>query len=96
MRPVLNAEDAPFFYANFVEVGHSNYDFTLLTARMPGKLSKDQRAAVEKAGELEVPAELQIVIPPKVAVGLIKALQTQVDAFEKTHGPISGTKREQK
>ena len=69
------------YYANYVLVAHSQYDFSLSFARITPPLSDEQLELLKKGEPFPVDAMLQITIPPAVAEGLITALTAQRDAY---------------
>jgi hypothetical protein len=79
-------ENASTFYVNHIEVGSTAHDFSLICGRLPGKLSLDQLEEVKDGGALVVEPEVQVVIPATLVIGLIEALTTQKDNYEKTYG----------
>jgi hypothetical protein len=86
------------FYINHAEIGSTLHDFTLLCAKIPAKLPHSEFSAAQATGALTLEAQVQIVFPPSFIVGLIRALTTQKEAFEKQHGvtlvePLSGAKK---
>ena len=78
--------DAQAFYANFLEVAHGPHDLTIYGVRIPAKLNLADKDAATTTGELQLEPEFQIVISPTLAPGLIRALQSQVDQWEKEFG----------
>jgi hypothetical protein len=85
----LQASDATAnFYVNNAEVGHTPHDFTLACAKLRSKLSPSEFAAATESGQLTVEALVQITFPPTLMPGLLKALTTQRDLYEKRFGPI--------
>jgi hypothetical protein len=76
------------YYANHVEVGCSRFDFFLLFARMPTKVTSAVYKAAVDQGEIHVPATVQLVIPASIVAGLMRALETQKAKFEKDNGKI--------
>lgn len=76
--------DTPSYYANFVLVSHTPYDFTLSVAKIPSPPTAEQTEAVKSGGALPVEAMLQIVIPSLLVEGLIKALTIQKELHRKT------------
>ena len=86
--------DTPSYYVNHASVSHSEYDFIMSVLRVPEQLTLDQ-AELAKAGQ-PIPVEpiLQIIFPPRLIDGLIKALIIQKDNYEQENGPIRADKRE--
>lgn len=78
--------DTPSYYANYMAVSHTPYDFTIGATRIaPGllaNLSPDERVQAKKSGKVSLEPILQVIIPPEVAEGLITALTVQVKEFE--------------
>ncbi len=89
---VLPTDDTSNYYANYIEVAHSNFDFVLSFLRIPTKYSALQVERAQKTGTIGFEPFLQVTVPPKVAFGLIQALQKQCDLYEKRIGPINSAK----
>ena len=79
-------ENAAVFYANHIEVANTPQDFSLICARLPGKLSAAKIAEIKELGALVIEPEVQIVIPARLVPGLIRALTAQKELYEKTFG----------
>jgi hypothetical protein len=78
---VVVTPETPAYYANFVEVANSQYDFSLSVARIGSPLSEAQIERIKNGEPLLVDAILQIVLPPTVAEGLIRALTEQLQKY---------------
>ncbi len=78
--------DAQVFYSNFLEVAHGPHDLTIYGVRVPAKLRHSDMAAAVETGEMQLEPDFQIVISPTLAPGLIRALQAQVELWEKEFG----------
>jgi hypothetical protein len=76
--------DTPSFYVNYISVSHTPYDFTLTAARVPSPLLSEQLEIVQSGKPVPLEAILQIVVPPLLVEGLIKALIDQKNKYEKT------------
>jgi hypothetical protein len=76
--------DTPSYYANFVLVSHTPYDFTLTVAKIPSPLTPEQAEAAKAEKPMAVDAMLQIVFPPLLMDGLIKALTIQKELHART------------
>ena len=88
IRPVIEATDnTPVFYANYLEVSISPNEFALSAVRIPTKPTQ----ATLDSGEIRMEPSVQIIIPPMVIPGLIRALSTQRDNYESQFGPINDT-----
>ena|SRR5258706_8562442 len=74
----------PIFYANYVEVGHTQYDFVLTAARLPGKLGSARQAEVIESGVISLEPEVQITLPSELMRPLAEAILKQADAQVKT------------
>ncbi len=82
------SEDTPSYYVNYAEVIHSRHEFGLYVAQLPTKLSTEDLEAARASGELHVEPALQLVVPPTLILGLIGALETQKNLYEKDFGKI--------
>jgi hypothetical protein len=69
--------DTPSYYVNFIAVSHTAYDFTLTAAKIPSPLTEEQIELAKSGKQIPVEPILQVVMPPLVAEGLIKALTDQ-------------------
>jgi hypothetical protein len=78
-------EGVPVYYVNFVEVGNSPQDFTLTCGRMPGKFTSAKIEEIKTIGAVVIEPEVQIIIPPAVVPGLIRALSVQKESYEETY-----------
>lgn len=76
--------DTPFYYVNYMGVTHSVYDFTISVARLPSQLSSEQQQSAEKGGPVVVEATLQLIVPPMLIDGLIRALVDQKQKYAET------------
>lgn len=83
-------------YANYISVGHSPWDFSISF----GMFSTPQKGDVPSKGkapnaemEFEVPTQVEINFPLSLIAGLIRALETQKQAYEKQFGPILEPKK---
>ena len=87
LRIIVGLNDpAPFHYVNFMEVANTVNDFSLLCVRLPPKLSDDKFKSVSANKELHVEPEVVITFPTSMVPGLIRALTTQMEAYEKMAG----------
>lgn len=80
------AEGTPAFYANYIEIGHTKWDFTLIASRVPAKPSTAKIVEMQSNGIFTIPADATINFPPNLMPGLIRALTIQKEAFEKATG----------
>jgi hypothetical protein len=76
-------DGTPAFYANYLEIGHTKWDFCLIVARLPAKPNSAKLAEIQSTGVISWPAELTINFPPAVIPGLIRALTIQKEKYEK-------------
>src|SRR5690242_16196581 len=74
--------DTPFYYVNFLSINHSPYDITVGVAKMPAKISDEEKEKAKKQGALMIDPLLQLVMPPGVAKSLIAALEDQLKKYE--------------
>jgi hypothetical protein len=75
-------EGTPTYYANWIEVSHTKWDFCITAAAMPSRHNPSKMAEVMASKVLNLNAEVQIVISPTVLPALIRALTAQKEAFE--------------
>jgi hypothetical protein len=76
-------ESAAVFYVNYIEVGNSPQDFSLWCGRMPSKLTPAKIEEIESIGALVIEPDVQLIIPTTLVPGLIKALITAKENYEK-------------
>ena len=80
--------DTPSYYINYAAVAHSEYEFLLSVLRIPDKLSPEQTELAKKGSPVLLEPILQLIIPPRLIDGLIKALSIQKEKYERENGPI--------
>ena len=85
--------DTPAYYINYAAVTHSEYDFVIYVLRTPLKLTPEQTELVRNGNAMPVEPLLQLIIPPRLVDGLIKALTIQKENYEQEHGPIRHEKQ---
>ena len=85
--------DTPSYYINYAAVAHSQYEFLLSVLRTPAQLSPEQIELAKKGSAVPVEPILQLIIPPRLIDGLIKALSTQKEKYERENGPIRHEKQ---
>ena len=86
VRPQMESgEDTPRYYVNNIEVNSMLHDFVLTMGRVPGRLSREMIEKAKTTGVVSFSADLQVIIPPTLVVGLIRALSIQRDMYEKQH-----------
>jgi hypothetical protein len=76
--------DTPTYYVNYVAVSHTPYGFTLTVTKIPSPPTPEQIELVKSGKPMPVEAILQIVIPPLLVDGLIKALADQKERYAVT------------
>jgi hypothetical protein len=79
-------ENASVYYVNYIEVAHSTQDFSLICARIPSKFTYDEIKEANNVGALVVEPEVQVIVPTTLIPGLIRALTTQKENYEKAFG----------
>jgi hypothetical protein len=92
VRPVEHLET---FYINYAEVGHSPHEFYILGGKLPIKPSRAEIEAAAETKELQIDATVQLMLPPTMISGLIRALTEQRAKYEKMIGPITDTSKAQ-
>lgn len=87
LRPSLEvSDDTPQYYVNHAEINSTVHEFVISAGRLPGRLTQAQIEMVRATSVLPTPADVQLLIPPTLIVGLIRALQTQKDVYEAQYG----------
>jgi hypothetical protein len=85
---IKDDEDVPTYYINYAEVSMGMHDCSLTAAKIPNRIPPSSQSAIIESGELRVEPLLQLVFPPTVIPGLIKALTLQKEIYEKFNGEI--------
>ena len=78
-----SGEGTPVYYVNHVEISHTKNDFCITAGRLPARFGPTAKTELESTGVLLINAEVQILFPPTMLPGLIRALSSQQDAYEK-------------
>jgi len=79
---VVVTPDTPSYYVNYILVSNTQYDFCLSVTRLGSPLPAEQVERIKKGEPLLMDAILQIIMPPAVAEGLIKALTEQHHKYQ--------------
>jgi hypothetical protein len=74
-------------YSNYAEVSSALHEFQILFALVPTKPNAEQISEM-RAGSLKLDAQVQILLPPTIIPGLIRALMTTKEQYEALAGPI--------
>ena len=85
-------DSTPQYYANFVAVAHTSYDFSLIFAKVPAPPTAEQLAIAQSGKPVRLEPLMQIVIPAKLIQGVIDALKTQKEKYETNFGVIEQPK----
>jgi hypothetical protein len=85
---VVHPETASPIYANYIEVAHSEYEFSLSMCKLPTKLRPQQLLDVQAGQPLIIEPTVVVEIPTRLVKGFIRALETQVDTYEKRYGQL--------
>lgn len=80
------SEGTPAYYANHIEIGQTKWDFMLISSRLPAKPSSARVVEMQNTGVLTIPADVTINFPAHLMPGLIRALTSQKETFEKQTG----------
>jgi hypothetical protein len=76
--------DTPSYYVNYVAVSHTAYDLTLSVIKIPSPLSQELTEVTKSGKPMLLEPILQLILPPLLVDGLIKALVDQKEKHEKT------------
>jgi hypothetical protein len=79
-------ESVSRYYANFIEISQTSWDFALIFTTLPAKPTPAKVAEMQATGVLAWPAEVVVNFPPTLMAGLIRALNMQKEAYEKENG----------
>jgi hypothetical protein len=71
-------------YANFAEISSAQHEFQIAFALVPARPTTDQI----RDGAVKLNPLVQIMLPPTLIPGLIKALITTKEQYEALLGPI--------
>lgn len=87
MRIAMETGDgAAVFYVNYAEISQTKNDFCLTGGRVPARFGPSKVAEMKETGLLVVEGEVQLILPPTIIPGLIRALSSQKEKYEKTMG----------
>lgn len=89
---VVHPESLTAFYSNYVEVAHSEYEFSLSFSKLPSKLRPQQLLDVQAGQPLILEPQLLIDVPTRLVKGLIRALEAQVSKYETRFGELPDPK----
>jgi hypothetical protein len=90
---VVHPETVSPIYANYVEVAHSEYEFSLSMCKLPTKLRPQQLLDVQAGQPLIIEPTVVVELPTRLVKGLIQALETQVDHYEKKYGQLPDSEK---
>ena len=80
--------DTPTYYVNHAEVTNSPHDFAITFAQLPIKLTPEAVNIAKETHKISLEPVVTTVVPATLVPGLIKALMTRRELYEKTFGPI--------
>lgn len=81
-------DDTPAYYINYADVTFGMHDFIMSFARLPTKLNSSQLEGLKAGTTMRFEPLLQVILPPTIIPGLIRALSTTKDGFEAQFGEI--------
>src|SRR6266478_5261860 len=76
--------DTPAYYVNYIGVSHTPYDFSLSVARIPSPPTPEQIELAKNGKPIPIEATLQLIVPPLLVDGLLKALTDQKEKYART------------
>lgn len=76
--------DTPSHYVNYIAVSHTAYDFTISAIKMPSPLAQEQLEIAKSGQQIPIEPIVQLIVPPLLIDGLIKALTDQKAKYEIT------------
>jgi hypothetical protein len=80
-------QEAPI-YANFAEVSAAQHEFQISFALSPSRPAAEALEQAAETGLLRLETLVQVLLPPTIIPGLIKALTTTKEQHEALVGPI--------
>jgi len=83
IQVTVNVTEGPVYYINYAEVTNTPNDFSILGTRLPPKPSQEMIDELKKGGSIDLDTIVQIVFPVSMISGLIRALQTRKEMYEK-------------
>ena len=75
-------------YANYAEVTAAQHEFQISFALVPTRPSAEKIEAIKSGSPLFVDAIVQVMLPPTIVPGLIRALTITKEQYEAIAGPI--------
>ncbi len=81
-------DDTPSYYVNHLEVSQTQHEFTFSVGKIPSRFSAEKQSEIAGSHVMEIDAMLQLMIPPTLLPGIIKAMQIQLELFEKANGKV--------
>jgi hypothetical protein len=76
-------KETPVYYINFVEVSNTPHEFSVTCARIPSKPTQSMVDEATNTGAITLNSDVQLVFPVGMLPGLVKALQTRREMYEK-------------
>lgn len=76
--------DTPSHYVNYIAVSHTAYEFTVSACKMPTPLLPEQVELAKSGQQIPLEPLVQLIVPPLLVDGLIKALVDQKVKYETT------------
>jgi hypothetical protein len=81
-------DEMAVYYANYAEASFAQHECLISFARVPTKMSI-ARSEEAKTGTIKLEPLVQVIIPPTLVPGLIRALSTVKEGYERLIGPIN-------
>ena len=85
-------EETPVYYINFAEISNTPHDVSITCARIPSKPTRSMAEEANNTGTITLSANVQLVFTVGMLPGLIKALQTRQEMYEKATMKERGVK----
>lgn len=96
VRFLGNYDDTPTYYINHAEIAVGKHEFALAFAKLPTKPSRSDMEHAKATQELAWETDIQVLVPPTLIVGLIRALETARDGYQNLFGPLPEDEKETK
>ncbi len=97
LRPEATEKGPALIYANFVQVNHTPWDFTLHFGNffLPPEAPQAKESQEAAEFELEVKSVARISVPTRLIRGIVRALETNIKRYEDSYGVLPDSRPEE-
>jgi hypothetical protein len=79
---LVNVQDTPQYYANYMEVSHNPHEFEMFFARLPARIDSEQLQNLKITHAMQVEPLVRVIIPTSLISDVIRVLQDQHEKFQ--------------